>query len=97
MSLNVTVGDDTRETFASMVPDDGAQSAFEAIDDRTQAAQLARAMAALSPEQRQAVALRAEGLTLAEVAARLGTVRERVRKLEREALARLRRALREAA
>jgi RNA polymerase primary sigma factor len=96
-SLDTPIVEGSRETYADMTEDHDALAPFDAVDDGRQAAQLARAVAALPDEHRQVIALRGEGLTLAEVATKLGTTRELVRRLESEALARLRRALRDAA
>jgi RNA polymerase sigma factor (sigma-70 family) len=96
-SLDTPMSDDSRETYASMIVDEGAAQAFEAVDDERQAAKLARAVAALADTHREVIALRGEGRTLGEVATHLGTSREHVRRLESETLALLRRALREVA
>jgi RNA polymerase primary sigma factor len=96
-SLDAPLGGESRETFGDATADPGALAAFTELEDEQERAALREALATLSEEQRQVLALRGEGVPFGEAALRLGIDRDRVRQLESQALGRLRQALHEAA
>jgi RNA polymerase sigma factor (sigma-70 family) len=95
VSLELPVGDDA--TLADFLEDRSAVSPFESVAAAQRSAALARALDHLEPRAREIV-MRRYGLgthapeTLEEIGARLGLTRERIRQLEAQALAFLRRA-----
>jgi RNA polymerase sigma factor (sigma-70 family) len=95
VSLDAAVGDDGETRIADLIEDDDAVAAAEIAEHRALMTQL-RSMVAALPERQAAVLTERYGLrdgkpkTLAEIAVPLGLTRERVRQLEKEALATLR-------
>jgi len=95
VSLDSAVGEDGETPIADLICDDGAVAAAEIAEHNAMIAQL-RSMVAALPERQAKVLTMRFGLTdgvprtLAEIAAPLGLTRERVRQLEKDALATLR-------
>jgi RNA polymerase primary sigma factor len=95
VSLDAAVGDDGETRIADLIEDGDALAAAEVAEHHALVAQL-RSMVNALPERQAAVLTMRYGLrdgkprTLAEIAAPLGLTRERVRQLEKEALATLR-------
>jgi RNA polymerase sigma factor (sigma-70 family) len=95
VSMDVHVGSDEETAFGDLVADDDAEDPEQYVEDRWARAELSRAIGALEP--REAAIIRARyGLddgrfkTLTEIAASHSLSRERVRQLEKSALAQLR-------
>ena len=95
VSMDVHVGSDEETAFGDLVADDDAEDPEQYVEDRWARGELARAIGALEP--REAAIIRARyGLedgrfkTLTEIAASHSLSRERVRQLEKSALAQLR-------
>ncbi len=91
-------GDDGREPLAETIPDPRGAAPAEAIDARVLAEQVRREVVLLPARERLIVESRfgldgREARTFQELGDRLGISRERVRQLEGDALARLRRRL----
>jgi RNA polymerase sigma factor (sigma-70 family) len=95
VSLDSAVGEDGETPIADLIRDDDAMAAAEIAEHNAMIAQL-RSMVAALPERQAAVLTMRFGLrdgvprTLAEIAAPMGLTRERVRQLEKDALATLR-------
>ncbi len=95
VSLDATVGDDGETRVADLIRDDDAVAAAEIAEHNLMIGQLRSQVNAL-PERQAAVLTLRYGLrdgvprTLAEIAAPMGLTRERVRQLEKDALATLR-------
>ncbi len=95
VSLDAAVGDDGETRIADLICDDDAVAAAEIAEHNAMLTQL-RSMVKSLPERQAAVLTMRYGLrdgkprTLAEIAAPMGLTRERVRQLEKEALATLR-------
>jgi len=95
VSMDVHVGSDEETAFGDLVADDDAEDPEEVVADRFFREQLSRAINALEP--RESAIIRARyGLddgrykTLTEIASAQSLSRERVRQLEKSALAQLR-------
>lgn len=95
VSMDVHVGSDEETAFGDLVADDDAEDPEEVVADRFFREQLSRAINALEP--RESAIIRARyGLddgrykTLTEIATTQSLSRERVRQLEKSALAQLR-------
>jgi RNA polymerase sigma factor (sigma-70 family) len=95
VSLDAQVGDDGETRIADLICDDDAVAAAEIAEHNAMITQL-RSMVDALPERQAAVLTMRFGLrdgvprTLAEIAAPMGLTRERVRQLEKDALATLR-------
>ncbi|HEY3604390.1 MAG TPA: sigma-70 family RNA polymerase sigma factor [Sporichthyaceae bacterium] len=95
VSLDAQVGEDGETRIADLICDDDAVAAAEIAEHNAMITQL-RSMVAALPERQAAVLTMRFGLrdgvprTLAEIAAPMGLTRERVRQLEKDALATLR-------
>jgi RNA polymerase sigma factor (sigma-70 family) len=95
VSLDSAVGSDGETPIADLIRDDDAMAAAEIAEHNAMITQLRSLVAAL-PERQAAVLTMRFGLrdgvpkTLAEIAAPMGLTRERVRQLEKDALATLR-------
>jgi RNA polymerase primary sigma factor len=95
ISLDTPVGDDGDTRIGDLIEDDDAVQASDAAEFAALTKQLHALVESLPPRQATIVAMR-YGLydgrprTLQEIAAHLGLTRERVRQLEKEALAELR-------
>jgi RNA polymerase primary sigma factor/RNA polymerase nonessential primary-like sigma factor len=95
VSLDAQVGDEGETRIADLICDDDAVAAAEIAEHNAMITQLRSLVAAL-PERQAAVLTMRFGLrdgvpkTLAEIAAPMGLTRERVRQLEKDALATLR-------
>jgi RNA polymerase primary sigma factor len=95
LSLDTPVGDDGDTRIGDLIEDDDAVQAADAAEFAALTKQLHELVESLPPRQATIVAMR-YGLhdgrprTLQEIAAHLGLTRERVRQLEKEALAELR-------
>ncbi len=95
VSLDASVGEDGETRIADLIQDGDALPAAEIAEHHAMMDQL-RSMVQALPERQSAVLTARYGLrdgkpkTLAEIAAPMGLTRERVRQLEKEALASLR-------
>ncbi|NHC46227.1 sigma-70 family RNA polymerase sigma factor [Motilibacter aurantiacus] len=95
ISLDTPVGDDMDTSVGELVVDTDAVTAVEAVEHRAMLRELHRAIATL-PEREAAIVRLRYGLldgrarTLDEIGRELGLTRERIRQLEKEALAKLR-------
>lgn len=94
LSLDLRVGDNNDTELGELLEDTGGSPEDYATHSSLQV-DLEKLMADLTPQQREVLALRfglADGqpLTLAKIGVRLNISRERVRQIEREALAKLR-------
>ena len=95
VSLDAAVGDDGETRIADLIEDRDALAAAEVAEHHALVAQL-RSMVEALPERQATVLTMRYGLrdgkprTLAEIAVPMGLTRERVRQLEKEALATLR-------
>jgi RNA polymerase sigma factor (sigma-70 family) len=95
-SLDKPIGEDAELTLGSLLPHPQSETAIDQMLAEIVGVQVRQALAALTERERDVV-MRRFGLdgpqpaTLAEVARELGISRERVRQIEKEALAKLRR------
>jgi RNA polymerase sigma factor (sigma-70 family) len=96
VSLDAPVGDDGETSVGDLVADTGVASVDELMDHAVMVGEIDRTLAELPDRERLIIRLR-YGLedgrqhTLDEIGRRVGLTRERVRQLERDTLARLRR------
>lgn len=95
LSLEEPVGDDGA-TLADFVENDLTQALEDQVDSALLEGEIQRALSALSARESRIVELRyglkdGQPLTLQDVAERFGLTRERIRQIEKEALAKLRR------
>ncbi|MDM8531490.1 sigma-70 family RNA polymerase sigma factor [Anaerolineales bacterium HSG25] len=95
LSLEEPVGDDGA-TLADFVENDVAQALEDQVDSVLLEGEIQRALSALSARESRIVELRyglkdGQPLTLQDVTERFGLTRERIRQIEKEALAKLRR------
>jgi RNA polymerase sigma factor (sigma-70 family) len=98
MSLDVAVGEDGDTSLGDLVVNRSAETPFEAVASSLLPAEVARFLARLSDEERQVLELRygldrGEPRTQGEVGQALQLTAERVRRIERDALGKLRRQL----
>jgi RNA polymerase sigma factor (sigma-70 family) len=98
MSLDVAVGEDGDTSLGDLVVNRSAETPFEAVASSLLPAEVARFLARLSEEERQVLELRygldrGEPRTQGEVGQALQLTAERVRRIERDALGKLRRQL----
>ncbi len=98
MSLDVAVGEDGDTSLGDLVVNRSAESPFEAVASSLLPAEVAGFLARLSDEERQVLELRygldrGEPRTQGEVGQALQLTAERVRRIERDALGKLRRQL----
>ena len=98
MSLDVAVGEDGDTSLGDLVVNRAAESPFEAVASSMLPAEVARFLTRLSDEERQVLRLRygldrGEPRTQGEVGAALQLTAERVRRIERDAIGKLRRHL----
>ena len=98
MSLDVAVGEDGDTSLGDLVVNQSAESPFEAVARALLPAEVERFLATLSDDERQVLWLRygldrGEPRTQGEVGELLDLTAERVRRIERDALAKLRRQL----
>jgi RNA polymerase sigma factor (sigma-70 family) len=98
MSLDVAVGEDGDTSLGDLVVNRTAESPFEAVASSMLPDEVARFLDRLSPEERQVLELRygldrGEPRTQGEVGQALQLTAERVRRIERDALGKLRRQL----
>jgi RNA polymerase primary sigma factor len=96
VSIHEPVGEEGSAELGDLVEDEAAESPFDAVAQALGRAGLRRALRELSELERRILSLRfglvtADPLTLDEVARHVGLSREGVRKIEREALSKLRR------
>jgi RNA polymerase primary sigma factor len=95
VSLDNPVGDDEDTRLGDLIEDAEAPAASDALEYQTMIETVRRALAALEPREARVLALRfglAEGRphTLDEIGRDVGLTRERIRQIEKEALAKLR-------
>lgn len=95
LSLEEPIGDDGA-TLADFVENDLSQALEDQVDSSLLEGEIRRALSALSARESRIVELRyglrdGQPLTLQDVAERFGLTRERIRQIEKEALAKLRR------
>jgi RNA polymerase primary sigma factor len=95
VSLDNPVGDDEDTRLGDLIEDAEAPAASDALEYQTMIETVHRALAALEPREARVLALRfglAEGRphTLDEIGRDVGLTRERIRQIEKEALAKLR-------
>ncbi len=98
MSLDVTVGEDGDTSLGDLVVNHAAESPFEMVADALLPQEVERVLAELHDDERQVLRLRygldrGEPRTQGEVGALLALTAERVRRIERDALIKLRRQL----
>jgi RNA polymerase sigma factor (sigma-70 family) len=98
MSLDVAVGEDGDTSLGDLVVNRNAESPFEAVADSMLPEDVARFLGRLSDEERQVLSLRygldrGEPRTQGEVGQALQLTAERVRRIERDAIGKLRRQL----
>ncbi len=98
MSLDVAVGEDGDTSLGDLVVNRQAESPFEAVASSMLPAEVARFLNRLSDEERQVLRLRygldrGEPRTQGEVGEALQLTAERVRRIERDAIGKLRRQL----
>jgi RNA polymerase sigma factor (sigma-70 family) len=98
MSLDVAVGEDGDTSLGDLVVNRAAESPFEAVASSMLPDEVARFLARLSDEERQVLRLRygldrGEPRTQGEVGQALQLTAERVRRIERDAIGKLRRQL----
>ena len=96
MSIHEPVGEEGSAELGDLVEDEAAESPFDVVAAALGREGLRRALRELSELERRILSLRfglvtADPLTLDEVAGHVGLSREGVRKIEREALSKLRR------
>lgn len=94
LSLEEPVGDDGA-TLADFVENDVSQALEDQVDSTLLESEIRRALAGLTARESRIVELRyglrdGQPLTLQDVAERFGLTRERIRQIEKEALAKLR-------
>jgi RNA polymerase primary sigma factor len=94
-SLDMAVGDDDSLELRNFVEDSDSQSAEDEVAEKALHQELRRIVASLSPRERTVVELRfglrdGNEQTLEQVGSQLGVTRERVRQIEKSALAELR-------
>ena len=99
-SLNEFLGDDSEKTLESIIADAGAENPADAFQEQAERDLLAEALNSLSPREQHVLNCRfglgnAPEQTLEEVSAILKLTRERIRQIQNEALAKLRRRLKE--
>jgi len=95
VSLDNPVGDDDDTRLGDLIEDSEAPGASDALEYQTMIDTVHRALASLEPREARVLALRfglAEGRphTLDEIGRDVGLTRERIRQIEKEALAKLR-------
>ena len=95
VSLDNPVGDDDDTRLGDLIEDAEAPGASDALEYQTMIDTVHRALAGLDPREARVLALRfglAEGRphTLDEIGRDVGLTRERIRQIEKEALAKLR-------
>jgi RNA polymerase sigma factor (sigma-70 family) len=95
LSLESTLLGTDDSTLSDVVPDDRAADAQEMVEVSERRSKIEEVLEALTPRERAVIRLRyglddGTPLTLAEVGARLGVSRERVRQLEADGLRKLR-------
>jgi RNA polymerase primary sigma factor len=95
VSLDNPVGDDEDTRLGDLIEDFEAPAASDALEYQTMIETVHRALAGLEPREARVLALRfglAEGRphTLDEIGRDVGLTRERIRQIEKEALAKLR-------
>jgi len=98
MSLDVAVGEDGDTSLGDLVVNRAAESPFEAVASSLLPAEVARFLARLSDEESEVLRLRygldrGEPRTQGEVGEALQLTAERVRRIERDAIGKLRRHL----
>jgi RNA polymerase sigma factor (sigma-70 family) len=98
MSLDVAVGEDGDTSLGDLVVNRAAESPFESVASALLPAEVARFLGRLSDEERQVLELRygldrGEPRTQGEVGQALQLTAERVRRIERDAIGKLRRQL----
>ncbi|MGH9114765.1 MAG: sigma-70 family RNA polymerase sigma factor, partial [Acidimicrobiales bacterium] len=98
MSLDVAVGEDGDTSLGDLVVNRNAESPFESVASGMLPDQVARFLSRLSDEERQVLQLRygldrGEPRTQGEVGQALQLTAERVRRIERDAIGKLRRHL----
>jgi RNA polymerase sigma factor (sigma-70 family) len=98
MSLDVAVGEDGDTSLGDLVVNRAAESPFEAVASALLPAEVARFLGRLSDEERKVLELRygldrGEPRTQGEVGQALQLTAERVRRIERDAIGKLRRQL----
>ena len=98
MSLDVAVGEDGDTSLGDLVVNRAAESPFDAVASSLLPAEVARFLNRLSDEERQVLRLRygldrGEPRTQGEVGEALQLTAERVRRIERDAIGKLRRQL----
>jgi RNA polymerase sigma factor (sigma-70 family) len=98
MSLDVAVGEDGDTSLGDLVVNRAAESPFEAVASRLLPDEVARFLGRLSDEERRVLELRygldrGEPRTQGEVGQAMQLTAERVRRIERDAIGKLRRQL----
>ena len=97
-SLDAPIGDDGLTEFGESVADEEAQTPFELLRDKDLQNKVPGLLKALDDREKKIISQRfgfggGERKTLQQIGDKLGVSRERIRQLENEALAKLRRAL----
>jgi RNA polymerase sigma factor (sigma-70 family) len=95
LSLSAPIGDEGDAELGEIVSDMGASSPFEAVVDLLMAEEIEKIMAPLDDRERQVLRLRygldrGEPRTLDDVAEHFNLTRERIRQIEKGAMAKLR-------
>jgi RNA polymerase primary sigma factor len=98
MSLDSPLGEDSDNRIADIVPDERAESPFQAMSEKADASLLRDVLAKLPPREAAILALRfnldGEGeVTLEDVGRKFGVTRERIRQIQEIALKKLRKMM----
>src|SRR6266513_5679906 len=97
-SLDAPIADDDSTEFGEVIGDDEAQTPFELLRDKNLLGEVEGLLEVLDPREKQIISQRfgldgGKPKTLEDVGKDFGITRERIRQLQNDALAKLRRAL----